>query len=91
MSIVSLNCQSLHEKFDYIRLLIDKFANNNCALQVLCLQESDPSETDLSPYIIPGYHMISTEHYASNHGGLVIYLYKKWEYKLITDDTDSKL
>ena len=40
LSIVSLNCQSLHAKFDYIRLLIDKFANNNCALQVLCLQES---------------------------------------------------
>ena len=35
--------------------------------------------------------MISTGHYASNHGGLVIYLNKKWEYKLITDDTDSKL
>ena len=35
--------------------------------------------------------MISTGHYASNHGGPVIYLNKKWEYKLITDDTDSKL
>ena len=32
LSIVSLNCQSLHAKFDYIRVLIDKFANNNCAL-----------------------------------------------------------
>ena len=31
LSIVSLNCQSLHAKFDYIRLLIDKFVNNNCA------------------------------------------------------------
>ena len=92
LSIVSLNCQSLHAKSNYIRLLIDKFANNNCALQVLCLQESwFSSETDLSPYIIPGYDMISTGHYASNHGGLVIYLNKKWEYKLITDDTDSKL
>ena len=92
LSIVSLNCQSLHAKFDYIRLLIDKFANNNCALQVLCLQESwFSSETDLSPYIIPGYHMISTGHFASNHGGLVIYLNKKWEYKLIADGTDSKL
>ena len=89
LSIVSMNCQSLHAKFDYIRLLIDKFANNNCALQVLCLQESwFSSETDLSPYIIPGYHMISTGHYASNHGGLVMYLNKKWEYKLIAEGTD---
>ena len=35
--------------------------------------------------------MISTGHYASNHGGLVIYLNKKWAYKLIADGNDSKL
>ena len=35
--------------------------------------------------------MISTGHYASNHGGLVIYLNKKREYKLIADVTESKL
>ena len=35
--------------------------------------------------------MISTGHYASNHGGLVIYLNKKWEYKLQIDVTESKL
>ena len=76
--ILSLNCQSLHAKFDYIRLLVDKFAANNCPLQVLCLQESwFSSDTDLSPYRIPGYHMISTGHYASNHGGLVIYVSEK--------------
>ena len=31
------------------------------------------TDTDLSLYNIPGYLMISTEHYASNHGGLAIY------------------
>ena len=35
--------------------------------------------------------MISTGRYASNHGGLVIYLNKKWEYKLKSDVTESKL
>ena len=35
--------------------------------------------------------MISTGHYASNHGGLFMYLNKKWEYKLIAEGTDSKL
>ena len=34
--------------------------------------------------------MISTGRYDSNHGGLVIYLNKKWEYKLKTDVTESK-
>ena len=40
LSIVSLNCQSLHAKFDYIRLLIDKFMKNDCPLQAICLQET---------------------------------------------------
>ena len=53
LSILSLNCQSLRAKFDYIRLLIDKFANSNCPLQVICLQETwFSSETDLSLYMI---------------------------------------
>ena len=79
LSILSLNCQSLHAKFDYIKLLIDKFVANNSPLQVLCLQESwFSSDTDLSPYMISGYHLISTGHYASNHGGLVIYLNQRF-------------
>ena len=40
LSILSLNCQSLHVKFDYIKILIKKFQHNNCSLQVICLQES---------------------------------------------------
>ena len=87
-SIVSLNCESLHAKFDYIKVLFDKFINNNAPIQVLCLQESWFSmDTNLSP----GYHMISTEHYASNHGGLVIYLHNKRDYVLKTCNTVSKL
>ena len=91
-SIVSLNFQSLHAKFDYTKVLIDKFINNNTPIQVLCLQESwFSTDTDLSLYKIPGYHMISTGHYASNHGGLVIYLHNKWDYVLKTCNTVSKL
>ena len=92
LSILSLNCQSLHAKFDYIKLLIEKFMHNNCPLQVLCLQETwISSGTDLSPYIIPGYHLISTPHYASSHGGLLIYLSEKWDYTIKSNDTVSKL
>ena len=38
LSIFGLNCQSLHAKFDYIKLLIKKFQLKNCVLQVVCLQ-----------------------------------------------------
>ena len=92
LSILSLNCQSLHAKFDYIKLLTEKFAASNCPLQVLCLQESWFSpETDLSSYVIPGYHMISSGHYASTHGGLVIYLYEKWSYRIKNYETESQI
>ena len=92
MNILNMNCQSLHAKFEQLRLLIDKFNNNNCALQVVCLQESwFSADTDLSLYMISGYHLISTGLYASNHGGLVIYVNTNWDYKLIWDDTVSKL
>ena len=54
---------------------------------MVCLQETwISSGTDLSPYIIPGYHLISTPHYALSHGGLVIYFSEKWNYNIKTDD-----
>ena len=37
LNILSLNCQSFHAKFDYIRLLIDKFMQKDCPLQAICL------------------------------------------------------
>ena len=36
LNILSLNCQSLHAKFDYIKLLTEKFMSKNCPLQVIC-------------------------------------------------------
>ena len=48
------------------------------------------NDTDLSLYMIPGYHLISTSHYASTHGGLVMYLNQRWDYNLKTCDTVSK-
>ena len=79
LNILSLNCQSLHAKFDYIKLLTEKFMSKNCPLQVICLQETwFASNTDLSLHEMPGYHMINTGRCASNHGGLLIYLNKRW-------------
>ena len=33
----------------------------------------------------------STEHYASNHGDLVIYLSEKWKYKVKNSLTESQI
>ena len=92
LNILSLNCQSLHAKFDYIKLLTEKFMSKNCPLQVICLQETwFTSNTDLSLYEMPGYHMINTGRCASNHGGLLIYLNKRWTYKIRNCVTDSQI
>ena len=92
LSIFSLICQSFHAKFDYIKLLIEKIQFNDCALQLGCLQGTwVPFDTDLSLYVIPDYHLISTSRYASSHGGLIMYLSKTWDYSIKTCDTTSKI
>ena len=40
LNILSLNYRSLHAKFDYIKLLTEKFMSKNCPLQITCLQET---------------------------------------------------
>ena len=41
--------------------------------------------------MIPGYHLISSSHYASSNGGLLMYLGKKWDYSIKTRDTTSEI
>ena len=36
LNILSLNCQSLHAKFDYFKLATEKYMSKNCPLQVIC-------------------------------------------------------
>ena len=71
-TIMSLNCQSLNVK-------LDVFAEFNKPIQVLCLQEtwfenSDP--IDMGQFHIDDYHKITKSRYASNHGGLALYIHK---------------
>ena len=92
LNTLSLHCQSLHAKFDDIKLITEEFMSKNCPLQVICLQETwFASNTDLSLYEMPEYHMINTGRCASNHGGLLIYLNKMWTYKIRNCVTDSKI
>ena len=40
LSILSLNCQSLHAKFAYVKLLTQNIMSGNYPLHVICLQET---------------------------------------------------
>ena len=46
-TIMSLNCQSLNSKFSHIKLLLDKFAESDKPIHVLCLQETWIEDSEL--------------------------------------------
>ena len=91
-TIMSLNCQSLNSKFSEIKLLLDKFAESEKPIHVLCLQETwieDSELIDMAQFHIDNYHLLAKNHYASAHGGLAIYIHKNWNFKEKTDIIES--
>ena len=78
-TIMSLNCQSLNSKFSQIKLLLDKFAESDKPIHVLCLQETwleDCELIDMAQFHIDNYHLLAENRYASAHGGLAFYIHK---------------
>ena len=80
---MSINCQSLNAKYDYIKLLLNVFTQHEQPIQVVCLQETwieDASLLDLSLFQIHDYNLVTQDRYASAHGGLALYMHKNWSY-----------
>ena len=75
-SVLSLNCQSINAKFDFVKLLLAEMTNNNFKFSAICLQESwlsgNPPDTSL--FHLPGYQTFALGATCSSHGGLLIYL-----------------
>ena len=70
-SIMSLNCQSLNSKFSQMKLLLDKFAESDKPIHVLCLQETwieDSELIDMAQFHNDNYHLLAKNRYASAHG-----------------------
>ena len=91
-TIMSLNCQNLDSKFSEIKLLLDKFAESEKPIHVLCLQETwieDSKLIDMAQFHINNYHLLAKNCYASAHGGLAIYIHKNWNFKEKTDIIES--
>ena len=74
-SILSLNCQSIHAKFDKILTLLDHLKSKQCQLSAICIQETWLNSTDDTSLLnIPGYNLISKGKQITGYGGLIIYL-----------------
>ena len=91
-SILSLNIQSLNAKFDQLHIFVQQLRQSNHEFSAICLQESWLSNVaDISLYQLEGYTLILQRKTCSQHGGLVIYLNNKYNYKNITLGEESQI
>ena len=81
---LSLNCYSINAKFNEISLLIEELKSKDAEIEILCLQETWLRDTDdHTPFNLPNYNMVYSGKVCSERGGLMIYIHKKFNYKLI--------
>ena len=82
--ILSLNIQSLHSKFDLLKLFLDNFLNSGCEFSAVCLQETWLKDFhDLSLLQIKGYNLVTRLPSCSVHGGVCIYLKDNLNYRIL--------
>ena len=90
-SIISLNCQSLTEKADSLKVLIVNI-NARCKLSAICLQETWlSSESDTSLFELRGYNFVSVGQFCSAHSGLGIYISDDYNFKVMNMHEQSML
>ena len=82
-SILSLNIQSIHAKFDKMVLFLRALKQSNFEFSTICLQETWlDNNADLSLLLYFFFFCISKGKQCSAHGGLIIYLHKQFDYTL---------
>ena len=73
-------------------ITLDKFAESDKPIHVLCLQETwieDSELIDMAQFHIDNYHLLAKNRYASAHGGLACYIHKNCNFKEKTDIIES--
>ena len=80
-TVFSLNVQSINSKFILIYPLMLELNNADTAFSAIGLQESWlTDDSDLSQYQLPNYNLIHQGKQFSGHGGLLIYLHKRYSH-----------
>ena len=73
--VFGLNVQSLHAKFDQLKILLCNLLELNLGIDVVCIQETWLSVNDsVDLYNIEGYTLISQTRCSSAHGGVCMYV-----------------
>ena len=80
-TVLSLNVQSLQAKFNKILAFLESLKEKDFEYNAICLQETWlDNNANLSLLQIHNYTCISQGKYSSLHGGLIIYLHKRYNY-----------
>ena len=85
-NILSLKSKSINAKFDKILLLVTELKLKQFLFfDAICLQETWLEEgADLSVFELEDYICIARGKYCSEHGGLITYVHKKYDFTLYT-------
>lgn len=91
-TLLSLNCQSLHAKFNILKIYLDYLALSNCYFSVICLQETWLSELhDTSLLALDGYNLVTGLASCSIHGGVCIYVRDQLKYRILDIPNNSNI
>ena len=91
-TILSLNVQSLNEKFDQIKIFLHDLNDHGHKISAICIQETWLSDQhDQLFFQLEGYNFISQPKTSSNHGGVGIYLSESYDYSELQLYTGSQV
>ena len=82
LSILSMNIQSIHSKFQELEVFIETLHNIDLKFNVICLQECWLSdETDSISIQLSGYYCIAQGRSISASGGLVTFVDQSFQHE----------
>lgn len=91
-SILSLNIQSLNAKFNDLQLYLDNYKTFNCEPSLISIQETWLGEdSDLDPFRLDGYTLVSSGKSCSLHGGVAFYIRNDFDFDIILSKSGSDI
>ena len=86
LSILSMNIQSIHAKFQELEVFIETLQNVDFRFNIICLQECWLSEqTDYNCIQLAGYDCVTQGRRSSASGGLLIYVDHSFQHEIISN------
>jgi hypothetical protein len=89
-TVLSLNAQCLHAKFEQIKCFLQILADNDVYFDALCFQETWlDNSSDCSQLTLNGYNRVLQGKQCSEHGGLAFYIRANYNYQLLFSESNS--